>query len=114
MGHATSVERVGEHVVQLLRGESGLSSQSSRPLSLGAYIALSPTIWSLLNNSGSGRHEMANKVFAAVIEHAIKTPSKSMVKKATIEFLGRLILVRASTTGREIAPIPSFSFAFTI
>jgi pre-rRNA-processing protein IPI1 len=116
VGHVTSVqaERVSEHVVQLLHGESGLSSQLGRSLSLGAYIALSPTIWSLLSNPSSGRDEMANKVFAAVIEHAIKTPSKSTVKKATIEFLGRLVLVRASTSGHEIAPIPSFSFAFTI
>lgn len=79
-------ERVSEYVIQLLRGEASTSSPLGRPLTSSAYTALLPTIWSLLNRRSSG-------VLRAMLEHATKTSSKSAVKKSTIEFVARLVLV---------------------
>jgi hypothetical protein len=86
-------ERVSEHVIQLLRGECVPSSQLSRPLTLTAYTALLPTIWSLLNNPSAGQRHLSDDVLQAVVEHAIKTSSKSATKRATVEFVGRLVFV---------------------
>ncbi|PCH33787.1 hypothetical protein WOLCODRAFT_135324 [Wolfiporia cocos MD-104 SS10] len=88
------VSRVSAYVVQLLRGETpGGNSQASlpRPITPAAYSALLPTIWSLLN--GSEAEEDSSAVLRVVVEHAIKASSTAAVKRATIEFIGRLVLL---------------------
>ncbi|KAJ7786421.1 hypothetical protein B0H16DRAFT_1446174 [Mycena metata] len=86
-------ERVGEHVVQLLQGESLSATQLGRPLSSAAYTALLPTIWSLINNANASLLDVSNDVLQATIEHARKVSSKSALKQTTIEFLARLVLL---------------------
>ena len=94
------IRRVQDYVVGLLRGESTVSSgvqpTLSRPISPTAYIALLPTIWALINSEGTDALDSEESILSAVIEHAIKVSSGSAIKRHTIEFVGRLILVRRS------------------
>lgn len=87
-------ERVSEYVVKLLRGEPSSGMQLGRPLTPEAYIALLPSIWSLLNQPSLNEKEMSAEVLQATLEHATKASPKSAVKKAAIEFVARLALVR--------------------
>ena len=92
------IERVSEYIVQLLQGRppsSGGQSSLPRPITPQAYVALLPTIWSLMNN-GSSDQEDSPSIFSVVVEHAIKASSTSAVKRHTIDFIGRLILVSTS------------------
>ncbi|KAJ7038093.1 hypothetical protein C8F04DRAFT_1326018 [Mycena alexandri] len=86
-------ERVGDHVVQLLQGESLSATQLGRPLTSAAYTALLPTIWSLINNANPNLLDVSTSVLQATIEHARKVSSKSALKQTTIEFLARLVLL---------------------
>lgn len=86
------IDRVSQYVAQLLEGESASFNGLSRPISLPAYTALLPTIWSLLNSSAN--LELANEVLVNTVDHAIRISSSSAVKRATVEFIGRLMLVR--------------------
>jgi pre-rRNA-processing protein IPI1 len=86
------IDRVNEYVAQLLQGGLVSSNGLSRLTPVGSYTALLPTIWSLINSPGS--ETSGNDVLVHVIDHAIRIPSSSAVKKVTIEFIGRLILVR--------------------
>ncbi|KAI0715228.1 hypothetical protein C8Q76DRAFT_618591 [Earliella scabrosa] len=89
------IERVSEYIVQLLQGRppsSGGQSSLPRPITPQAYVALLPTIWSLMNH-GSSDQEDSPSIFSVVVEHAIKASSTSAVKRHTIDFLGRLILL---------------------
>lgn len=97
--------RVGEYIVQLLLGEPVSSSQLGRPLTPAAYLALLPTVWSLLNNPIAGDHNVARNVLQATLDHASRTSSKSALKPLTIEFVSRLVLV--------IFP-PSFALSFAL
>ncbi|KAI0830683.1 hypothetical protein BC628DRAFT_1313137 [Trametes gibbosa] len=90
---ARQIERVNEYIVRLLRGETssaGVQPSISRQIAPQAYVALLPTIWSLLNSTTS---EAADTLFAAVMEHAVKISSASAVKRHTIDFVGRLVLL---------------------
>ncbi|KAI0931972.1 hypothetical protein AcV5_004663 [Taiwanofungus camphoratus] len=94
------VSRVSKYIVQLLRGEapSGPSQTSlARPLTPAAYSALLPTTWSLLNghsrNHMTGQDQTPSSVLRAVIEHAIHVSSGSVVKRVSVDFIGRLILL---------------------
>ncbi|KAI0673507.1 hypothetical protein C8Q78DRAFT_968534 [Trametes maxima] len=90
------VERVSEYIVQLIRGEtpsSGVQPPLSRPITPQAYVSLLPTIWSLINVETSEAPEAASSLFSAVIAHATKTSSTSAVKRHTIDFVGRLVLL---------------------
>lgn len=84
---------VSEYVVQLLRGESVAASQLGKPLTMAGYLALLPTVWALLNNTTAAHQNMSSGVLKATVEHALKTSSKSALKRATIEFVARLVLV---------------------
>ncbi|KAJ6575217.1 hypothetical protein B0H19DRAFT_1127709 [Mycena capillaripes] len=86
-------ERVSEHVVQLLRGESLSTSQLGRPLTPTAYSALLPTIWSLVNNANPSLRAVSSEVLRATVEHASKVSSKSALKQITIEFIARIVLL---------------------
>jgi pre-rRNA-processing protein IPI1 len=86
-------ERVSEYVIQLLRGEALSGSQVGRLLTPAGYTALLPTIWSLLNQLLANEHPTSSDVLQAMLEHATKTSSNSVVKKLGIEFVARLALV---------------------
>lgn len=81
--------RVSEYVTQLLRGEVVYASQLGRPLAPAAYVALLPTIWALLSSPTASRAP----TLQAIVEHAVKVSSKSALKRPTIEFVARLVLV---------------------
>jgi pre-rRNA-processing protein IPI1 len=84
---------VSEFVARLLKGEA-VTSQLGRPLTPTAYIALLPTVWSLLNNPATQEQDQSSaEMLQIVVEHATKTSSKSALKRLTIEFVARLILV---------------------
>ncbi|KAJ3976974.1 hypothetical protein EV361DRAFT_944748 [Lentinula raphanica] len=64
-------------------------------LTPAAYNSLLPTVWSLLNYSGRDEEflERSEEVLEAILEHAIKTGSKSVLKRSTFNFVARLILL---------------------
>ena len=78
--------------MQLLQGQAAQGAALPRPITPHAYVALLPTVWSLANAQHSGMDDQP--VLAALVDHAIKASSTSAVKRHTIEFLGRLVLVR--------------------
>lgn len=86
------VLRVSEYVIRLLRGEVAFASQLGRPLAPAAYVALLPTIWALLN-SPTTVQRTSTPIFQAIVEHAVKVSSKSALKRPTIDFVARLVLV---------------------
>lgn len=87
---------VKSYVIQLLHGDGGSGAQLPRPISAAMYTALLPTIWALLNQKNEkGPEKEGSSVLAATIDHAMKTTSGSAVKRLTIEFVGRLLLVSA-------------------
>ncbi|KAF7347752.1 Testis-expressed sequence 10 protein [Mycena venus] len=86
-------ERVSEHVVHLLKGESFSTSQLGRPLTPATYTALFPTIWALINNANPNLRSASSEVLRATIEHASKVSSKSVLKQSTIEFVARVVLL---------------------
>ncbi|KAI0704957.1 hypothetical protein BC835DRAFT_1315942 [Cytidiella melzeri] len=92
------IDRVCQYIVGTLKGEiselPGRGSSLSRPINAASYVSILPTVWALLNHS---EPEHADAVLLAVIEHAAKTSSTSAVKRHTIEFLGRLLLLETAT-----------------
>lgn len=87
-------QRVSDYVTELLRGEPvGGSSQLGQPLSSEAYVALLPTIWSLVNQGSPNESSTVDGIILATLNHAIKTSSKSAVKSSTVEFVARIVLV---------------------
>jgi pre-rRNA-processing protein IPI1 len=86
-------QHISEYVVQLLRGESVAASQLGKSLTTIGYLALLPTIWALLNNTMAHHHNMTSGVLKATVDHALKTSSKSALKRVTIEFVAQLVLV---------------------
>ena len=88
--------RVGQYILQLLRGEVMGSSELSKPLTQTAYIGLSPSIWALLNGVAVDLGDLSAAVLHATIDHSIRTSCKAAMKMATIDFIGRLVLVRVT------------------
>ncbi|KAG6845775.1 hypothetical protein H0H87_003829 [Tephrocybe sp. NHM501043] len=88
-------QRVSDYILQLLGGGSAAGSQLGRTLTPTAYVSLLPAIWALLNNTaGSPQHQStASAILNATITHSIKTSSKSALKRLTIEFVARLVLL---------------------
>ena len=91
------INRVSQYIVDTLKGK-GVGqpvSALSRPMSAAAYSSILPTVWTLLNSTDT---LYAEAILGAVIEHAMQSSSPSAVKKRTIEFLGRLVLVGVPLT----------------
>lgn len=89
------LDRVSEYVSRLLAGEANVTSGLSLPLTLASYSALLPTLWSLVNNvDGSSGGDVGQEMVGAVVDHAMRIGSTSGSKRATVEFVGRLMLVR--------------------
>jgi len=90
---STQTLRVGDYILQLLRGEGVSSSQLGKPLTRDAYIALLPSIWALLNSAREDLHEMSVAVLHSTIDLSIRTSCKSALKMPTTEFIAQLVLV---------------------
>lgn len=58
-------------------------------VNVGSYVALLPTIWALMQHDDN-----EGGVWETVIDHAIRTSSTSAVKKQSVEFIARVVLVR--------------------
>ncbi|KAI9060172.1 hypothetical protein FKP32DRAFT_1595567 [Trametes sanguinea] len=94
--NARQIERVSQYIVQLLRGEppsAGVQPSLPRPITPQAYVSLLPTVWSLINGGHAEVSEASTTLFSAVVDHAIKASSSSAVKRHTIDFIGRLVLL---------------------
>lgn len=91
--HLLQADLVKSYVIRLLQGDGGSGAQLPRPISSVVYTALLPTIWALLNRQQPEKE--ASSVLAATLDHAMRTTSGSAVKRQTIEFVGRLLLVRS-------------------
>lgn len=90
-----SLDRVSEYVSHLLASEANASDGLSRPLTVAAYSALLPTLWSLVNNiGGSSGGGVGEGMVRVVVENAMRIRSTSASKRVTVEFVGRLMLVR--------------------
>jgi pre-rRNA-processing protein IPI1 len=98
---------VTAHIIRLLRGEPapGSSGTMARPISAQAYIAVLPSLWALINVPATRQASKQPKrdedvsgvedVLRAALEHALRASSASAVKQASVEFIGRLVLVSA-------------------
>ncbi|KAF8560426.1 hypothetical protein OG21DRAFT_1492793 [Imleria badia] len=85
---------VKSYVIRLLQGDGGSDAQLPRPVSAAVYTSLLPTIWALLNQrSGQEPENELSSVLAATLDHATRTASGSAVKRLTVEFAGRLLLL---------------------
>lgn len=94
VAHSRQIERIAAYTVELLQGLIPAPSQSiPRPITPQAYIALLPTVWSLVNNRGSEASDSSASMLSVVVDHAIKALSTSSVKRHTVDFIGRLVLV---------------------
>ncbi|KAG5735244.1 Testis-expressed sequence 10 like protein [Termitomyces sp. T112] len=88
------IERVSNYILQLLSGGPISGSQLGRTLTPAAYASLLPVVWALLNNTGSVYQcSTSSAILNAVISHSMKTSSKSALKRLTIEFVARLVLL---------------------
>lgn len=81
--------RVNEYVFHLLAGEVNPADVLSRSLTLAAYSALLPTLWSLVSSGGG----VGEDTIEVVVDHAMRIGSTGASKRATVEFVGRLMLV---------------------
>lgn len=93
------VDRVQDYVTQMLHGNlphvaNAQSTGIPRPINPASYNALLPSIWALVRNPSGTSSSSSNTVLNAVVEHAIKVSSTSMVNEHTVQSLGRLALVR--------------------
>lgn len=121
-GNASAVhaEAVSEYVIRLLNGEPVNGTQLGRALTPDAYIALLPTIWSFVSSTaGPNDDSFSAGILAAVLSHATRASSKSAIKKLTIEFVGRLTLVRGAIVvigpqSTSLIPILLLFFPFCI
>lgn len=86
-----------QYITRRLRGEPASPAQFGAPIPPAAYRALLPTVWALINGGPSaGAHDAEGEgVLHAVLDHAVRVTSKSACKRLAIEFVARLMLVRA-------------------
>ncbi|KAI9572897.1 Rix1 complex component [Boletus coccyginus] len=90
----SQADLVESYVIRLLQGDGGSGAQLPRPISAVVYTALLPTIWALLNQrSGQQPEKEPSSVLVAVLGHAMRTTPGSAVKRLTVEFVGRLLLL---------------------
>ncbi|KAK0233154.1 hypothetical protein IW262DRAFT_1476865 [Armillaria fumosa] len=80
---------VCDYVLRELSGGNVSSNQVARSLTSAAYTSLTPTMWSLINTPS----QTSNGVFGAVLEHGTVVSAKSALKKPTVDFISRLILM---------------------
>ena len=90
---ASWTDRVTEYIIRRLRTEEGSVGQSSTPITPAAYHALLPTIWAFITSPTVNPHQ-SEKLIHATLDHALKVMPKSACKRLSLEFVGRLMLVR--------------------
>jgi pre-rRNA-processing protein IPI1 len=86
-------ERVTEYIIRRLRTEEGSVGQLSISIAPAAYHALLPTIWAFITSPTVSPHQ-SEELIHATLDHALKATPKSACKRLTLEFVGRLVLVR--------------------
>ncbi|KAI0315863.1 hypothetical protein OF83DRAFT_1061342 [Amylostereum chailletii] len=95
------ISRVSEYVVRLLAGEPSTSFALLRHIFAQTYAALLPTLWALLSGNGPNAEadpETSSEVLYATLEHAMRASSTSAVKRSTVEFIARLVLLETDVT----------------
>ncbi|KAG6819451.1 hypothetical protein H0H93_011800, partial [Arthromyces matolae] len=96
-------QRVSEYILQILGGQAAGGTQLGRALTPAAYVSLLPAIWGLMNNittSSTQQESTKSAILDAVISHSLKTSSKSSLKRVTIEFVARLVLLSSDARYR--------------
>jgi pre-rRNA-processing protein IPI1 len=88
------VSQVKSYVARLLRRASMSSHTVGRRITAQDYMALLPTVWMLMNSNlaHSGVDEDADTL-DALLDHALQVSSAAAIKRPTVDFLVRLILV---------------------
>lgn len=89
-------QRVYTFVAHALQGHrNSASGNFELELDRSTYVALLPTVWSILSSDDADRGEDGEDgVLNALLEHATKLSSSNSVKGAATEFVARLVLVR--------------------
>ncbi|KAL0580871.1 rRNA processing protein [Marasmius crinis-equi] len=93
------IEHVREYVLEVL-------SSSDRPLSLAAYTSLLPTIWALINVGRVESEDSSSDVLLALLQHGTRVSSKSSLKKCSVEFISRLLLLETDSHYRGAFRVP--------
>lgn len=87
------VSMVSDYIIKLLRGQNTSITRIPSSVTASVYLALLPSIWTVINDSYPELSSHVTDVLQALLEHASQTPSKSRTKHITIEFVARLFLV---------------------
>lgn len=90
-------ELVCAYIIRVLNGEGEGGALLPRPLTPSAYVALLPSVWALLNRApgiSSDLEDVPSSVLSAILDHAVRTTSGSAVKRLTVEFVARLLLLQ--------------------
>jgi pre-rRNA-processing protein IPI1 len=86
--------QVAPYIVRLLNGASANGSALARPVPPQAYNALLPSVWALANaNLANNMMDEDSDVLQATLQHALRISSSSATKRASVEFVGRLVLL---------------------
>ncbi|CAE6414122.1 unnamed protein product [Rhizoctonia solani] len=95
MTEGKQVDKVASYIVQTLRGEVGSLPGLPSTLSLIAYTSLLPTIWALRCENG---------VISTTMQYATSCSGggNKAVKRAAVEFMGRIILINSDPRCAEI------------
>lgn len=101
-------EQVTRYIARRLRGEAASSAQMGVAISPAAYNALLPTVWALISSRGGTSAAEVDAVFHATLDHAVRVSSKSACKRPTIEFVGRLLMVRSLLSRRKMMRAENF------
>jgi hypothetical protein len=80
---------VALYIEGLLAAASNNSIGLARPLTTPAYTALLPSIWALLSSV-----DAPSELLEATMQHALSVSSTSGIKRATIQFVGRLVVLQ--------------------
>jgi pre-rRNA-processing protein IPI1 len=88
------ISLVKDYITRLLSGISMSSHMVGRHITAQDYVALLPTLWMLLNsNMGHSDVDEDDDTLGALLDHGLQVSSAAAVKRPTVDFLVRLILV---------------------
>lgn len=89
------LDRVSGYIYRLLAGGVDVMDGLSRPLTATAYSALLPTLWSLVSKiGGCSGGDVGEETVKVTVDHAMRIGSMNGSKRATVEFVGRLMLLK--------------------
>ncbi|KAJ3559764.1 hypothetical protein NM688_g137 [Phlebia brevispora] len=105
-------DRVRRYVLSALRGGASVISHVqpslARSISPSAYSALLPTIWALVIYVDAEHGESHGELLNALVDHSMSLSSNSTVKRHTVDFLGRLIILGEATGSRSVMKILAY------